>query len=131
MAPVPAGPTPSRPRVRRVFRTARMRNTTATSQMAAVIGDQTGRGDLGTRGLRFRRAALESPCPPVPMSLLVSERFDRVEARSLERGIHPEEDSDRRRESESDRERPPRQRDGEARRRMNGVADGCPEGDAD
>src|SRR5207244_277064 len=73
----------------------------------------------------------ESPCPPVPMSLLVSERLDRIQPRRLEGGIHSEEDADRCREPEADRKRPPRQRDREPRRRVNGPADSRPEDDAD
>ena len=48
------------------------------------------------------------------LPLFVSQRFDRIETRCFECGIHPEEDADRCREADADRERPPRQRNREA-----------------
>src|SRR4029077_2498672 len=63
--------------------------------------------------------------------LFVAQRLDRVQARGLEGGVHPEEDADRGGEAEADRERPPRQRDREARDQVDGPADAGAEGDAD
>src|SRR5476651_2266571 len=61
----------------------------------------------------------------------VTQCLDRIEARRLEGGIHTEEDADRRREADADRERPPRQRDGEARREVHHPAEHGAEGHAD
>ena len=47
-------------------------------------------------------------------ALLVPQGFDRIEARRANGRHHAEEDADGGREAEADRERPPRQRDGEA-----------------
>ena len=65
--------------------------------------------------------------PDAERALFVAQRFDRVEARRLEGGIHAEEDADRRREAEADGERPPRQRDREARDQVDAPADGAAE----
>ena len=50
---------------------------------------------------------------------------------ALNGGVHAEEDADRGREAEADRERPPRQRDGEARHEVDGPADAAAERDAE
>src|SRR5258708_27783781 len=59
--------------------------------------------------------------------LLVPQGFNRIESRRLERGEQPEEDADARRESNPQRERPPRQRDGEARQPVDAEADAAAE----
>src|SRR5437588_12995064 len=66
-----------------------------------------------------------------PRASLVSERFDGIQTRRLEGGIHAEENADRRRVAEADRERPPWERDGEAGEQMDGPADAGVEADAD
>src|SRR5436190_2832593 len=63
--------------------------------------------------------------------LLVSQRFDRIQARGFERGEQAEEDADARREADAEREGPPRQRDGEAGQLVHAHADAAAEDDAD
>src|SRR4051794_30670896 len=61
--------------------------------------------------------------------LFVPQRFDRIQPRRLERGIHAEEDADGRREADADRERPPRQGNREAGEQVHGPADAGAEAD--
>src|SRR5262245_508443 len=57
---------------------------------------------------------LAAPTKP----LLVAKRFDWVEPRCPDGGEHAEEDADARRKAESNRERPPRERNREAGREV-------------
>src|SRR5438094_7712725 len=62
-------------------------------------------------------------------SLLVSQCFNRIQPRRFEGGEQPEEDADARGESDSDSERPPRQRHGEPCECMHRQADAAAERD--
>src|SRR5215831_15858306 len=100
---MPAAPDPMPP-VRRclcALRTATMRMIAATSQTMA------------------------------PSALFIAERLDGIQPRGLERGVHAEEQPDRRGKAEAERECPPRQRDRETRRDVHGPPQTGAERDAD
>ena len=64
-------------------------------------------------------------------TLFVTERFDGVQTRGLEGGVHAEKDADRGGEADADGKGPPGQRDGEPGDPVDRQPDEAPEGDAE
>src|SRR5512139_644954 len=98
------------------------------------VGQGAGRASRATRAGGASRASRSSrqlaELPTAHYPLLVSQRLDGVQPRGADCGEHPEEDADRGGEPEAEGERPPRQRDGEAREVVNADADRRAEHDA-